>query len=141
MKKTIMLIAMVAMFISTAAFANSTLDLNTCDESGLCTVFQVAISIDDTGARGSTTDNDVIYIGGSANPYISKVTWKDDTCSKQVRVPRDVYVSILSVMKSISGSNGSAAPALTPAQQTILLFYSTLMQQTLSFTCDQATVN
>ena len=106
---------------------------------GECVVFKVSINLKDAG-RSSTTTNDVIYIGGNANPYTSTIDRNNDTCSKTVKVPVPVYRTIAKIMDSISGSeDGEPAPALTPAQQTILLFYSTLMQQTLSFTCKSTT--
>jgi hypothetical protein len=104
----------------------------------MCTVFQVAVKIADNGSRGAVTTDDVIYIGQRPNKYVSTVEWEADSCSKEVRVPEDVFMSIVKVMKTISGTEDTPPPALTPAQQTVLLFYSTLMQQTLSFTCAQA---
>lgn len=136
-KKSI--IALAILLISGSAFANPNLSMDSCNDSGLCTVFQVAVKIKDSGSRGSHSNSDVIYIGGTSNPYTATVEWEKDTCSKEVRVPVNVFKSIVSVMESISGeTEDGLPPVLTPAQQTILLFYSTLMQQTLSFTCPQA---
>ncbi|NBW83102.1 hypothetical protein EBR21_15240, partial [bacterium] len=62
-------------------------------------------------------------------------------CTKQVKVPYPVYESIAAIMATLDGSNGEPPPAFTPAQQTMLLFYTTLMQQTLSFTCAASDLN
>lgn len=59
-------------------------------------------------------------------------------CSKTANVPHSVFKAVKAVMGSVEHSinqNGGAAPALTPLQQTMLLFYTTIMQQTLNFDC------
>jgi hypothetical protein len=104
---------------------------------GQCTVFQVVVRLPAHTASSKEDSLGVIYIGGSANEYSSTVEVSGDACSKEVRVPQPVYETIVDIMKSMSGDRGEPPPVLTPAQQTILLFYSTLMQQTLSFTCSE----
>jgi hypothetical protein len=66
--------------------------------------------------------------------YQTVVSASGDTCTKQVRIPRDVFTSITAVMRTISNA-GDVPPALNSTQQAMLLFYSTLMQQTLGFQC------
>ncbi len=59
-------------------------------------------------------------------------------CSKTAIVPSPVFKAVIAVLSSVRDDidrNGSAAPALTPMQQTMLLFYTTIMQQTLNFDC------
>jgi hypothetical protein len=59
-------------------------------------------------------------------------------CSKTAIVPSAVFKAVTAVLSSVKDNidhNGSTAPALTPVQQTMLLFYTTIMQQTLNFDC------
>jgi hypothetical protein len=84
--------------------------------------------------RPVIVNSPIIYLDDT-NSYTTTVVRKGDVCTKQVKVPWSVYQSIASIMASLDGANGEPPPAFTPAQQTMLLFYTTLMQQTLSFTC------
>lgn len=59
-------------------------------------------------------------------------------CSKTAIVPNTVFKAITAVLASVKDSidqGGGAPPAFTPMQQTMLLFYTTIMQQTLNFDC------
>jgi hypothetical protein len=104
---------------------------------GQCTVFQVVVRLPAQATSAKEDSLGVIYIGGVANEYSSTVEVAGDVCSKEVRVPQPVYETIVDIMRSMSGDRGEPPPVLTPAQQTILLFYSTLMQQTLNFSCSE----
>ena len=118
------------------ASASVALAAQPCREDGQCTVFQVAVKLPYKANSKTVDANETIYIGGQPNYYQSTVTMQGDSCSKEVRVPSPVYNTIMEIMESMS-SNDAPPPVLTPAQQTILLFYSTLMQQTMGFTCSQ----
>jgi hypothetical protein len=106
-------------------------------QNSQCTVFQVAVKLKNPQAAKVEDSMGTIVIGGYSNPYSSRVEILGDSCTKEVRVPQPVYETIVQIMESMQGSNGEPPPALTPTQQTILLFYSTLMQQTVGFTCTQ----
>lgn len=122
--------------IAIPSYAAPGLNAESCNEDGQCVVFEVDIKLSySTAAPIVKQTNDVIVINNIANPYGSMVRRHADSCVKQVHVPKEVFLAIIAVMSSISG-NGQQPPALTPAQQTILLFYTTLMQQTLQFQCD-----
>lgn len=105
-----------------------------CHPDGQCVVFEVNIQMDSAVDRPVVVNSPIIYLDDS-NSYQSTVIRKGNTCTKQVKVPWTVYQSIAAIMSSLDGSGGEPPPAFTPAQQTMLLFYTTLMQQTLSFTC------
>jgi hypothetical protein len=105
-----------------------------CYSDGQCVVFEVSIQMDSAVDRPVIVNSPVIYLDDT-NSYQTTVVRKGDVCTKQVKVPYSVYQSIASIMSSLDGSQGEPPPAFTPAQQTMLLFYTTLMQQTLSFTC------
>jgi len=105
-----------------------------CNPEGQCVVFEVNIQMDSAVDRPVVVNSPIIYLDDS-NSYQSTIVRKGNTCTKQVKVPWSVYQSISAIMSSLDGSSGEPPPAFTPAQQTMLLFYTTLMQQTLSFTC------
>ena len=105
-----------------------------CNPDGQCVIFEVSIQMDSAVDKPVVINSPVIYLDDT-NSYQTTVMRKGDTCTKQVKVPYSVYQSIASIMSTLDGSNGEPPPAFTPAQQTMLLFYTTLMQQTLSFTC------
>lgn len=105
-----------------------------CGIDGQCVIFEVSIQMDSSADRPLIVNSPIIYLDDS-NSYTTTVIRKGDVCTKQVKVPYPVYQSIAAIMSTLDGSNGEPPPAFTPAQQTMLLFYTTLMQQTLSFTC------
>lgn len=111
-----------------------------CNSGGQCVIFEVNIQMDSAVDRPIVVNSPVIYLDDS-NSYQTTVMRKGDTCTKQVKVPYSVYQSIASIMSTLDGSNGEPPPAFTPAQQTMLLFYTTLMQQTLSFNCTASDYN
>lgn len=110
-----------------------------CNPEGQCVVFEVNIQMDSAVDRPVVVNSPIIYLDDS-NSYQSTVVRKGNTCTKQVKVPWSVYQSIAAIMSSLDGSSGEPPPAFTPAQQTMLLFYTTLMQQTLSFTCSSGDI-
>lgn len=105
-----------------------------CSPEGQCVVFEVSIQMDSQADRPVVINSPIIYLDDS-NSYTTTVVRKGDVCTKQVKVPYPVYQSIAAIMSTLDGSSGEPPPAFTPAQQTMLLFYTTLMQQTLSFNC------
>lgn len=105
-----------------------------CYEDGQCVIFEVTIQMDSAVDRPIVVNSPVIYLDDTAS-YQTTVMRRGDVCTKQVKVPWSVYQSISAIMSSLDGSQGEPPPAFTPAQQTMLLFYTTLMQQTLSFNC------
>ena len=105
-----------------------------CNPDGQCVIFEVNIQMDSAVDRPVVVNSPIIYLDDT-NSYTTTVVRKGNVCTKQVKVPWSVYQSIASIMSSLDGANGEPPPAFTPAQQTMLLFYTTLMQQTLSFTC------
>ena len=105
-----------------------------CGPDGQCVIFEVNIQMDSSADRPLLINSPIIYLDDS-NSYTTTVIRRGDVCTKQVKVPYSVYQSIASIMSTLDGSGNEPPPAFTPAQQTMLLFYTTLMQQTLSFTC------
>ncbi|NBO38358.1 hypothetical protein EBU99_07220 [bacterium] len=120
--------------IAFAEFKAGGFSQSNCSSDGQCVIFEVNIHMDSAVDRPIVIDTPIIYLDDSRS-YSTTVVRRGDVCTKQVKVPEQVYNSIASIMASLDGANGEPPPAFTPAQQTMLLFYTTLMQQTLSFTC------
>lgn len=140
MKKLILMSCLSA--FSTVAFADVRQPADggrNCNPEGQCVVFEVNIQMDSAVDRPVVVNSPIIYLDDS-NSYQSTIVRKGNTCTKQVKVPWSVYQSIAAIMSSLDGSSGEPPPAFTPAQQTMLLFYTTLMQQTLSFTCSSGDI-
>ena len=113
-------------------------DDSACAEDNQCVIFEVSIKMATTvTAPKQKVSSGVVNLPGNfAGSYGSTVTRSGNQCTKQVRVPREIFLSVINMMKSLS-SEGGQPPAFTPAQQTMILFYTTLMQQTLQFQCTQ----
>lgn len=131
-------VPLLSSFFAFHAHANSTMpSVSQVCRASQCTVFQVAVKLKHPTTAKIEDSMGTISIGGYSNNYSSRIEIIGDTCTKEVRVPQPVYETIVQIMESMQGSNGEPPPALTPTQQTVLLFYSTLMQQTVGFTCNQ----
>lgn len=106
--------------------------------SDYCVIFSVSIEMDSFVETPVTVQNSFVFtFDDSESNFDTVVSLAGDECSKEVTIPRDTFNAIQAVMASIAGSGNEPVPVLTPAQQSLLLFYTTIMQQTLSFTCDQ----
>ncbi|NRA69185.1 MAG: hypothetical protein HRU19_32240 [Pseudobacteriovorax sp.] len=130
-----------ASIVSTLSMAQSTITSHLHDGrcvSDYCVVFSINIHMDSYLESPLTVKRShIVYANSYANEYNSVVSRAGDTCSKDVTVPRDTFNAIQTIMRSISGADGNPAPVLTPTQQALILFYTTIMQQTLGFECDQ----
>jgi hypothetical protein len=110
-------------------------DLGSCDNTG-CVILEVPIKLESyvsspSQIRKSHNGN----VDGEVTNYETIITRTGDTCVKQVKVPKPVYIAVTQVLASMGNFDTEPPPILTPAQQSILLFYSTLLQQTLGFQC------
>jgi hypothetical protein len=129
--------------MATVAFAQEALasravqqgfDRSQCS-NGMCTILRVIVELN------SSSQEPVVRIarhdfddGFTAYNYDTVVQRADDVCSKDVIVPADVFNAVGAVFRSIT-IGGTPSPVLTPTQQTLLLFYTTLLQQTQGFEC------
>ena len=122
---------------SSPTLNNSSICIN-----GLCTIFSVTVAID-TGETNNKIKMVKEHIGPGEGDvkysFYTVMEKKLNKCTKSVQVPEDIFHSVTYLLKHISGQNsdGTPPPALTPAQQTMLLFFSTIMQQTLGFDCSK----
>lgn len=107
--------------------------------NGMCTIFEVTIAISRQDGEVKTRKIKKEYISpGETQPrysYFEIVEKNENTCTKRVTVPQPVYESITKLMASLPGNAAEPNPTLVPSQQSVLLFYTTLMQQTLNFDC------
>lgn len=138
--------ALFLLFIFTSSVHAQTtnwgMDESSCSEDGLCVIFEVTVDMSKSvDTPQNTVRTEHLRILNRSRSYSSSIDRFGDKCRKQVRVPQPVFMSIVELMAGLKGSEGEPRPAFTPAQQTILLFYTTLMQQTLQFNCSHRELN
>jgi hypothetical protein len=107
-----------------------------CDTDGFCTIISVQNEVAQRSAGPAgvvvgTIGDDGFVPAPRAQAVASKV------CKKNVRVPRAVYEAVTRMFDSIVQRGGaqSLPASLTPSEQTVLLYYNTIMQQTMNFQC------
>lgn len=86
------------------------------------------------------------YIGSGQNQlnqgklgYGIMITWDRTNCSKVVNVDKSVYDAVTTYMKQLVNSKPGedpTYPAFTPAEQTVILFYTTVMELVKGSTCN-----
>lgn len=112
----------------------SPMDESACGEDGLCIIFSVAVKMDGPVQRSMNSQRtERITIHNETRYYRSDISSHGNKCQKHVRVPKPIFLSIVNLLASLNSQE--QRPAFTPSQQTVLLFYTTVMQQTLQFTC------
>lgn len=128
-------------FVSKQTLAFDDANIPECN-TPICNVFEVKISIDAKNGKNETIKLSKTYkVPGDPRlhyRYYETLERKQDSCSKKVDVPYPVYKAITAVLGQIANEEGGVpAPTLTPAQNTILMFYTTIMQQTINFDCSE----
>lgn len=123
----------ILLLLSSFSLVASDLNLNENCRGGICEIFRVTDSVtkrvaNNTNVSGS--DGGVILVDTEPKTVTK-------TCWKAARMPRPIYDAIIKMMKSLGDPNEDTPVVYTPAQQTMLLFYNTLMQQTLNFKCSK----
>lgn len=110
-----------------------------CGTDGFCSLIRVEQKISQqipSGPQGvvvGTIDDD------GFKPTILKVQGAQHVCRKEVRVPRVVFEAVTQMFNAVvqRGEQGALPASLTPAEQTMLLYYNTIMQQTMNFQCSK----
>lgn len=110
-----------------------------CADDGYCTLVSVQHEVSvrkPQAARGAVVG--VIDDDGFRPSPMSSETEKK-FCRKEVRVPKAVHRAVVKMFESVATRGGAdALPAqLTSAEQTMLLYYNTIMQQTMNFSCEK----
>ena len=108
-----------------------------CAADGYCSLIRVEHEVAQKGLAGSggvvvgTIDSD------GFKPVPVNATGAKKTCRKEVRVPRVVFEAVTQMFRSVlnRGDQNALPASLTPAEQTMLLYYNTIMQQTMNFQC------
>lgn len=108
-----------------------------CGSDRLCTLVRVehetllSQPLQPAGVVVGVIDDDGFRRSDSATQSGKK------TCRKEVRVPEEVHRAVLKMFDHISSRGGSGAlpPQLTSSEQTMLLFYNTILQQTMNSQC------
>jgi hypothetical protein len=129
---------------------------NLACSGSLCTLFSVSINkktfnvttyVGDgmPGQQGSGTNN---YYGNNQTGqtgasgklgYGVQITWDNTHCTKDVNVDKSVYDSVTTYMRELLNSTpgeSTTYPQFTPAEQTMILFYTTVMDLTKGSTCN-----
>ncbi|NBO38357.1 hypothetical protein EBU99_07215 [bacterium] len=126
----------VGFLISHIAVAQQSSSPGGCDSDGFCTIISVKSEIVQNSPRGSgilvgTVDDD------GFKPNANMVAQSARVCKKEVRVPRSVYFAVNAMMESMltRGAGNGLPTTLTSSEQSILLYYNTIMQQTMNFSC------
>ena len=127
---------------------------NIACKKNLCKIFSVTVNGhkftvsanlgDNYGSNGggSGTNYNAYYGsdgscgGGTARQgYGVGVEWEYTHCTKTMNVDESVYRAITTYMKALVNPDGTTNPAFTPAEQTIILFYTTVMQLVKGAAC------
>jgi len=108
-----------------------------CAADGFCSLIRVEHEVAQKSPSGSggvmvgTIDSD------GFKPMPMSTLSAKKTCRKEVRVPRVVFDTVTLMFRSVlaRGDQNALPASLTPAEQTMLLYYNTIMQQTMNFQC------
>ncbi|MEN9530169.1 MAG: hypothetical protein RI932_2042 [Pseudomonadota bacterium] len=108
-----------------------------CAADGYCSLIRVEHEVSQNSPASSggvmvgTIDSD------GFKPVQGTTLTAKKTCRKEVRVPKVVFEAVTQMFRSVlSRGDQNALPAsLNPAEQTMLLYYNTIMQQTMNFQC------
>jgi hypothetical protein len=129
---------------------------NLACNGSLCTLFSISANKKSftittslgNGMSGMQTGGTNNYYGNTqANQqgvtgqlgYNISVSWDNTNCTKNVNVDKSVYDSVTTYMRELLNSTAgepSTYPQFTPAEQTMLLFYTTVMDLTKGSTCN-----
>ena len=109
-----------------------------CNDDGTCSLISIELEV----SQKSAPQKGGIVVGSidddGFKPLNSDKNSVRKTCRKEVRVPRTVYDAVTQMFNGIAarGADGQPPSNFTPAEQTMLLYYNTIMQQTMNFNCN-----
>lgn len=109
-----------------------------CGDDGFCTIISVQHEVEQ-----SAPQNPGVVVGqiddDGFKPSPVRTTVAKQVCRKEVRVPKPVHDAVTRMFSVVVSRGGpqSLPAALTPSEQTMLLYYNTIMQQTLNFQCSR----
>jgi hypothetical protein len=117
-----------------------------CDKRGLCTLsavtsrdhrftaqFSIGEGYNTLGSQGSGTT--VILPGSGSYPtetspyYGISLRYTRAKCTQTIQVPRSLYISINRYMYGLMNEEGNTRRGFSPSDETMIMFYSTIMKQ------------
>ena len=112
------------------------------DNKGWDVSFNVGQGFGYGGINGTT-----IITGGYDNTYDNcqncqpvhwgiTITHHAYHCTQKVMVPRSLYISMNRYLYGLLQENGEPRKGLTPADETMIIFYSTIMKQASATNCN-----
>ncbi|MBI2522627.1 MAG: hypothetical protein HYV97_19560 [Bdellovibrio sp.] len=126
---------------------------NIACKKNLCKIFSVTVNGHKFTVSANLGDNYGTNGGGTGTSYNAYygtdgsgggtgrqgygvgVEWEYTHCTKTMNVDESVYRAITTYMKALVNPDGTTNPAFTPAEQTIILFYTTVMQLVKGAAC------
>jgi hypothetical protein len=127
---------------------------NLACNGSLCTLFSVSVNkknfnittyVGDGMPAQQSTGNNYYYGNTQASGpsgklgYGIQVTWENTNCTKNINVDKSIYESVTTYMKeliNVTPGEPKTYPQFTPAEQTMILFYTTVMDLTKGSTCN-----
>lgn len=118
-----------------------------CDKKGLCTLSAVTsndrrfttqfVVGQGNNMAGMNSGNGTTVIlpgtngyGYSNEPYFGlSLRFTTGRCSQNIKVPRSLYISINRYMYGLMNDDGGTRRGFTPADEAMIMFYSTIMKQ------------
>lgn len=120
-------------------------DMKVACKKGLCTLFAISESGDEFKAEFNVGQGDQDTDGGSSvvivpgNGYTPTSTDSEylglslsytyRRCTQEVKVPRSLYIAMNTYMYGLISEEGTTRRAFTPADEAMIIFYSTIIKQ------------
>ena len=120
-----------------------------CDKKGLCTLSavtsndrrfttQFVVGQGNNMAGMNTGSGTTVILPGSSGHNFSNeayfgliLRFTTGRCSQNIRVPRSLYISINRYMYGLMNDEGGTRRGFTPADEAMIMFYSTIMKQAI----------
>ncbi len=119
-------------------------DMKVACKKGMCTLFSIANSGDEFKIEfnvgdGNTSNNggNIVIVPGDSystnqgsNPFVGlSVSYTYKTCEQEIKVPRSLYIAMNTYMYGLITEEGTTRRAFTPADEAMIIFYSTIIKQ------------
>ncbi len=106
------------------------------DTRGQAFVFEVNVGYgNQNGMNGAGGSGGVVVVGGGGfnntpQPYAGvTIRYVAQHCKQSVRVPTSLYVSMNTYLYNLINEDGTTKRTFDPAEQTMILFYTTILKQ------------
>ena len=127
-----------------------------CSETGQCVLssvqtnsagWEVSFNVGE-GMNYNNGGGTTIFTGGSGNlngcDTCNRTTWgltvsyRKGQCTQQVLVPRSLYYAMNRYIYGLMLENGETRKGFTPADEAMIMFYSTIMKQASASGCGRS---